>query len=60
MLTPFERGLVAHLIADWIFQNDSLRVAKHKTNLSDHSLGSVPNTTSHNGELTPNRCSGVL
>ena len=22
MLTPFERGLVAHLVADWIFQND--------------------------------------
>lgn len=22
MLTPFERGLVAHLIADWLLQND--------------------------------------
>jgi hypothetical protein len=22
MLTPFERGLVAHLVADWILQND--------------------------------------
>ena len=22
MLTPFERGLIAHLIADWLLQND--------------------------------------
>ncbi len=30
-LTPFERGLVAHLVADWIFQNDWM--ARNKTNL---------------------------
>ena len=32
MLTPFERGLVAHLIADWILQNDWM--ARHKTRIS--------------------------
>jgi hypothetical protein len=31
MLTPFERGLVAHLVADWLLQNDWM--ALHKTNL---------------------------
>jgi len=31
MLTPFERGLVAHLIADWLLQNDWM--AKNKMNL---------------------------
>ena len=31
MLTPFERGLVAHLVADWLFQNDWM--ASHKTDL---------------------------
>jgi hypothetical protein len=31
MLTPFERGLIAHLIADWLFQNDWM--AKNKGNL---------------------------
>lgn len=31
MLTPFERGLIAHLIADWLFQNDLM--ANNKTNL---------------------------
>ena len=31
MLTPFERGLIANLIADWILQNDWM--AKSKTNL---------------------------
>jgi hypothetical protein len=30
-LTPFERGLVAHLVADWILQNDWM--ALNKTNL---------------------------
>ena len=31
MLTPFERGLVAHLVADWLFQNDWM--ATHKGSL---------------------------
>jgi hypothetical protein len=31
LLTPFERGLVAHLVADWLLQNDWM--AKHKSNL---------------------------
>lgn len=31
MLTPFERGLVAHLIADWLLQNDWM--ARNKSNL---------------------------
>ncbi len=31
MLTPFEKGLVAHLVADWILQNDWM--ALNKTNL---------------------------
>ena len=31
MLTPFEKGLVAHLIADWILQNDWM--ARHKLDL---------------------------
>lgn len=31
MLTPFERGLVAHLVADWLLQNDWM--ALHKRNL---------------------------
>lgn len=31
MLTPFERGLIAHLIADWLLQNDWM--ANNKTNL---------------------------
>ena len=31
MLTPFERGLVAHLVADWIFQNTWMAI--NKTNL---------------------------
>ena len=31
MLTPFERGLVAHLVADWILQNDWM--ARNKTSL---------------------------
>ena len=31
-LTLFERALVAHLVADWIFQNDWM--AHHKTSLS--------------------------
>ena len=31
MLTPFERGLVAHLIADWLLQNDWM--AKKKASL---------------------------
>ena len=31
MLTPFERGFVAHLIADWILQNDWM--ALNKTDL---------------------------
>lgn len=30
-LTPFESGLVAHLIADWILQDDWM--ARYKTNL---------------------------
>jgi hypothetical protein len=30
-MTPFERGLVAHLVADWILQNDWM--AKNKTSL---------------------------
>jgi hypothetical protein len=28
MLTPFERGLVAHLVADWLFQNDWMALNK--------------------------------
>lgn len=31
MLTPFERGLVAHLVADWVLQNDWM--ARHKSDL---------------------------
>jgi hypothetical protein len=31
MMTPFERGLVAHLVADWILQNDWM--ARYKTSL---------------------------
>lgn len=31
MLTPFERGVVAHLVADWLFQNDWM--ARNKMNL---------------------------
>jgi len=27
-LTPFERGLVAHLVADWILQNDWMALNK--------------------------------
>ncbi len=30
-LTPFERGLIAHLIADWLLQNDWM--ANHKMDL---------------------------
>jgi len=30
-LTPFERGLVAHLVADWVLQNDWM--ALNKTSL---------------------------
>ena len=30
-LTPFEQGLVAHLVADWILQNDWM--ARYKTSL---------------------------
>lgn len=30
-MTPFERGLVAHLVADWILQNDWM--AMNKRNL---------------------------
>ena len=28
-LTPFERALVAHLIADWLLQNDWMATNKH-------------------------------
>ena len=31
-MTPFEKGLLAHLIADWVLQNDWM--ARHKTNLA--------------------------
>lgn len=31
MLTLFERGLLAHLVADWLFQNDWM--ARNKSNL---------------------------
>jgi len=31
MLTPFERGFVAHLVADWLLQNDWM--ARNKTSL---------------------------
>jgi hypothetical protein len=31
MLTPFERGVIAHLIADWLLQNDWM--ARNKANL---------------------------
>jgi hypothetical protein len=31
MLTAFERGLVAHLVADWLLQNDWM--ARNKTDL---------------------------
>jgi hypothetical protein len=30
-MTPFERGLVAHLVADWVLQNDWM--ARSKTSL---------------------------
>ena len=30
-MTPFEKGLVAHLVADWLLQNDWMAV--NKTNL---------------------------
>jgi len=30
MLTPFERGLIAHLIADWFLQNDWMANNKMK------------------------------
>jgi hypothetical protein len=30
-MTPFERGLVAHLVADWILQNEWM--ARHKLSL---------------------------
>lgn len=30
-MTPFEKGLVAHLVADWILQNDWM--ARNKTSL---------------------------
>jgi hypothetical protein len=30
MLTPFERGLVAHLVADWLLQNDWMALNKTK------------------------------
>jgi hypothetical protein len=29
-MTPFERGLVAHLVADWILQNDWMALNKTK------------------------------
>ncbi len=38
MLTPFERGLMAHLVADWLLQNDWM--AMNKTRLS-HPAGWV-------------------
>jgi hypothetical protein len=28
MLTPFERGLIAHLVADWLLQNDWMALNK--------------------------------
>lgn len=28
MLTPFEKGLIAHLVADWILQNDWMALNK--------------------------------
>jgi hypothetical protein len=31
MMTPFERGFVAHLVGDWILQNDWM--ARNKTSL---------------------------
>lgn len=31
MLTPFERGFLAHLVADWLLQNDWM--AQNKSNL---------------------------
>lgn len=31
MLSPFERGLMAHLVADWLLQNDWM--ARHKSSL---------------------------
>jgi len=30
MLTPFERGLLAHLVADWLLQNDWMAQNKGK------------------------------
>lgn len=30
MLTPFEKGLVAHLIADWLLQNEWMALNKEK------------------------------
>lgn len=38
MLTPFEAGLIAHLVADWLLQNDWMAV--HKRNLA-HPAGWV-------------------
>ncbi len=36
MLTPFERGLVAHLVADWLFQNDW--IARYKSSFRHPAL----------------------
>jgi len=30
MFTPFERGLIAHLVADWLLQNEWMAVHKAK------------------------------
>jgi hypothetical protein len=30
MLTPFDKGLVAHLVADWLLQNDWMALNKRK------------------------------
>ena len=42
MLTPFERGFIAHLIADWLLQNDWM--AKNKASLR-HPAGWTHATT---------------
>jgi hypothetical protein len=49
-MTPFERGLIAHRVADWILPNDWM--ACHKTNLRHPAAfdGQVLNV--ENGRLT--------
>ena len=36
MLTPFERGVVVNLIADWLLQNDWMARNKHSYDIRQH------------------------